>query len=189
MYGRLDGPTKFGTLAEYTIAPRAACMPITPGVGVIDATYATSVGLTGCQSIIPKVKDGAGKRVFINGGSGGCGTFAILIAKAAGCYVTTSCSSTNVELSKSLRADTVIDYSSKDVVTELKKMQPFDLMVDKVGLPKEFYWSVPSFTNPDAPYVQVGALAVTLDFILGNLYRMIWPGWLYGARDRGSSEM
>ena len=182
VYGRLDGPTKFGTLAEYTIAPRAACMPIPPGVGMIDAACAASVGLTAYQSIIPKVKGGAGERVFINGGSGGCGTFAIQIAKVAGCYVTTSCSTANVELCKSLGADTVIDYSSQDVVTELKKMQRFDLVVDNVGLPKDLYWSVPSFTNPGAPYVQVGALAVSPGFILGNLYKMFWPMWLGGGK-------
>ena len=182
VYGRLNRPTKFGTLAEYTIAPRAGCLPIPPGVTVIDAACAASVGLTAYQSIIPKIKGGVGERVFINGGSGGCGTFGIQIAKAAGCHITTTCSAANVELCRSLGADTVIDYKSKDVVTELSKMQPFDLVVDNVGMPQNLYWAVPSFTKAGAAYVQVGALAVTPGFILGNLYKTYCPSWLGGGK-------
>ena len=182
VYGRLDAPTKFGTLAEYTIAPRKGCVPIPSGVDVVDAACASSVALTAYQCIIPKIKGNAGERVFINGGSGGCGTFGIQIAKAAGCHVTTSCSSGNVELCRSLGADTVIDYRSKDILTELKRMDPFDLVVDNVGLPDDLYWHVPAFTKPAAPYVQVGALAVTPGFILGNLFKTYWPGWLGGGK-------
>ena len=182
VFGRLDGPTKFGTLAEYTIAPRAGCVPIPTGVSVVDAACAASVALTAYQCIIPRIKGGAGERVFINGGSGGCGTFGIQIAKAAGCHVTASCSGANVELCKSLGADNVIDYKSKDIVAELKKMPQFDLVVDNVGLPAELYWSAPSFTKPGAPYVQVGAPAISLGFIWGNLCKTRWPRWLGGGQ-------
>lgn len=182
VFGRLDGPTKFGTLAEYTIAPRAGCVPIPSGVSVIDAACAASVALTAYQCIIPKIKGHAGERVFINGGSGGTGTFGIQIAKVMGCHVTTTCSGANVQLCQSLGADVVIDYRSKDVIAELKKMPPFDLVVDNVGLPSDLYWSAPSFTKPGAPYVQTGAPAVNLSFILGNLTKTLWPRWLGGGK-------
>ncbi|KAL9637925.1 MAG: hypothetical protein Q9164_001898 [Protoblastenia rupestris] len=182
VFGRLDGPTKFGTLAEYTIAPRAGCVPIPSGVSVIDAACAASVALTAYQCIIPKIKGGAGERVFINGGSGGTGTFGIQIAKAAGCHVTTSCSGANVELCESLGADTVIDYTSKDVVAELKKMPQFDLVVDNVGLPANLYWSAPSFTKPGAPYMQVGAPAISLGFVYEMLCKTMWPRLLGGGQ-------
>ncbi|KAH8807461.1 hypothetical protein F5884DRAFT_789293 [Xylogone sp. PMI_703] len=182
VYGKINGPRQFGTMAEYTIATRDGCVPIPPGVSVIDAVCASSAGLTAYQSIIPKIKGGVGERVFINGGSGGCGTFGIQIAKAAGCHVTTATSTGNVQLCKSLGADEVIDYKTKDVVTELKKMKPFDLIVDNVGLPADLYWNVPSFTKSGAPYVQVGAIAVTPGFIFGNLYKTYWPGWLGGGK-------
>ncbi|THC89793.1 hypothetical protein EYZ11_010756 [Aspergillus tanneri] len=184
VYGRLKGPTKFGTLAEYTIAPRAACVPIPPGVSVIDAASAATAGLTAYQSIMPKIKGGTGERVFINGGSGGCGTFGIQIAKVAGCHVTTSCSTANVELCKSLGADIVIDYSRKDVVAELKKMQPFDLVVDNVGASGDLYFSASSFTKPSALYMQIGSPAITPGFILRNLYKKYWPSRLGGGKRR-----
>jgi len=58
VFGRLDGPTKFGTLAEYTVAPRAGCVPLPSGVSVIDGACAASVALTAYQCIIPKIKGG-----------------------------------------------------------------------------------------------------------------------------------
>ncbi|KAL8782245.1 MAG: hypothetical protein Q9213_005548 [Squamulea squamosa] len=185
VYGRLDGPTKFGTLAEYTIAPRAGCVPIPSGVSVIDAACAASVALTAYQCIIPKLRGGGGaegQRVFINGGSGGCGTFGIQIAKAVGCQVTTSCSGGNVSLCKSLGADSVIDYRSQDVVAELRKMPPFDLVVDNVGEPRDLYWAAPSFTKPGAPYVQTGAPAINLGFVWSNLTKSMWPRWFGGGQ-------
>ncbi|KAI4156669.1 MAG: hypothetical protein LQ346_009134, partial [Caloplaca aetnensis] len=189
VYGRLDGPTKFGTLAEYTIAPRKGCVPIPAGVSVVDAACAASVALTAYQCIIPKLprkegkegKDGA-SRVFINGGSGGCGTFGIQIAKAAGCQVTTTCSGGNVPLCESLGADRVIDYRTQDVIAELRKMPLFDLVVDNVGEPRDLYWASPSFTNPRAPYVQTGAPAINLGFVWGNLTKSLWPSWAGGGQ-------
>lgn len=182
VYGRLDDPTKFGTAAEYTIVPRVGCVPIPSGVSVNDAAAATSTGLTAYQAIVPKIKGNSGERVFINGGSGGVGTFAIQIAKAMRCYVVTTCSTPNVELCRSLGADKVIDYKQKDVISEIKKMEKFDLVVDNVGFPADLYWHTPSFTKHGAPYVQVGAPAINVGFLLGNLYKQIWPGWLGGGK-------
>lgn len=182
VYGRLDGPTKFGTTAEYTIVPRNGCVPIPSGVSVNNAAAVTTTGLTAYQAIVPKIKGNSGERVFINGGSGGVGTYAIQIAKAIGCYVVTTCSTSNVELCRSLGADEVIDYKQKDVISELKKMDEFDLVVDNVGFPADLYWQTPSFTKSGAPYVQVGAPAITPGFLLGNLFKQIWPGWLGGGK-------
>lgn len=182
VYGRLDTPSKYGTLAEYTIAPRAGCVPIPPGVGVIDAACAASTALTAYQCIIPKIKGNSGERVFINGGSGGCGTYGIQIAKAAGCYVATSCSGKNVELCKSLGADHIIDYTTTDIIPALQKLERFDLVVDNVGLPSHLYWSSPSFTTPSAPYVQTGAPAINFSFVLSNMSKTLWPGWMGGGQ-------
>jgi NADPH:quinone reductase-like Zn-dependent oxidoreductase len=60
------------------------------GITVKDAATLGVCGLVTYQCLVPNVKPG--DRVFINGGSGGTGTFAIQIAKALGCHVTTTCS-------------------------------------------------------------------------------------------------
>ncbi len=54
----------------------------------------------------------SGQCVFINGASGGVGSYAIRIAKNIGAEVWATCSGKNIEYVKSLGADQVIDYSS-----------------------------------------------------------------------------
>ncbi|KAL9067555.1 MAG: hypothetical protein Q9161_006833 [Pseudevernia consocians] len=179
VFGRLDLPTQFGTLAEYTVVPRSGCVPLTQGVNLDNAACVGTAALTAYQCIVPNIK--SGDRVFINGGSGGVGSFGIQIAKVKGCHVTTSCSSVNVELCKSLGADQVIDYKSKDVVAELKKMQKFDLVVDNVGTPSEMYWQAHNFTNSGTKFVQVGG-GLSLGEIYLLLSRMMWPGFLGGGK-------
>ncbi|OAP65248.1 hypothetical protein AYL99_01220 [Fonsecaea erecta] len=128
VFGRLDAPTQFGTLAEYTVARRAGLAAVPEGVvAVPDAAGVATAGLTAYQAIAPNVgsKGAAGgktPRVFINGGSGGTGIWSIQIAKALGCHVVATCSGRNVELCKSLGADEVLDYTQVDVVGALKQM-------------------------------------------------------------------
>jgi len=127
---------------------------------------------------MPYVKTGS--RIFINGGSGGTGIFCIQIAKAAECHVTTTCSTANVELCKSLGADEVIDYKKGSVLEALKKQKPFDHVVDNVGGQYELFWRCNEYTNPSARYVYV---AGTPSFAFASfvMKAKFWPGFLGGA--------
>jgi NADPH:quinone reductase-like Zn-dependent oxidoreductase len=58
------------------------------------------------------------------------GTFAIQIAKALGAEVTGVCSTRNVQLSRSLGADHVIDYTKEDFTRNGKR---YDLLLDVAG--------------------------------------------------------
>lgn len=161
VYGMLGGPGgAIGTLAEYTIADRSGCVAIPDGVDFDQVAGLAAAGQTAYQSIAPYVHADSGQSVFINGGSGGVGTLGIQIAKALGCHVTTTCSTRNVELCKSLGADEVIDYSAQNVVTALRKLgahQQYSLIVDNVGSSNEIFPVCHEFTRADARYVQVGA--------------------------------
>src|SRR5687767_1703901 len=78
------------------------------------------VGLTAWQALIEMAKLKKGQKVFIQAGSGGVGTFAIQLAKHVGATVATTTSASNIDLVKSLGADSVIDYKKDDFERHLK---------------------------------------------------------------------
>ncbi|GAA2669570.1 NAD(P)-dependent alcohol dehydrogenase [Actinoplanes palleronii] len=71
-----------------------------------------------------------GRRILINGASGGVGTFAVQIAKARHAEVTAVCRTRNVELLTGLGADHVIDYTTTDFAAG---GQRYDVVFDLVG--------------------------------------------------------
>ncbi len=71
----------------------------------------------------------SGQQVLVYGASGANGTCAVQLAKHLGAEVTAVCSTANVELLRSLGADTVLDYT-KDQVSALRR---YDVVFDAVG--------------------------------------------------------
>lgn len=181
VFGRLDLPTKFGTLGQFIVAPKEGCVPLPNGVDLDHAAAVGTAGMTAWGCIVPNVTEGS--RIFINGGSGGTGTFGIQIAKALGCHVTTSCSTSNVSLCKSLGADEVIDYKSTSVCAELKKKKdnPFDLVIDNVGTPDDLYIASNDFLKPTGKFIQVGA-STTIKGVTSMASRAMRPAFLGGGK-------
>jgi len=96
----------------------------------IDAASVPLAGLTAWQALVTKGNINRGDKVLIHAGSGGVGTLAIQIAKYFGAEVTTTTSSKNKDLVKSLGADLVIDYTTQSFENESSN---YDLVIDAIG--------------------------------------------------------
>ena len=74
------------------------------------------------------------KKVFVQGGAGGIGSFAIQLLKAWGAQVATTCSKADAERVKALGADHIIDYENENYSTMLSG---YDVALETVGGPLE----------------------------------------------------
>lgn len=185
VFGRVEG-TPFGTLGEYIQPTVTGCVPLPPSVSPASASTLGTAAQTAYQTLVPYVRPGAGDEVFVNGGSGGVGTFAIQIAaKALGCVVTTSCSARNTELCASLGATTVLDYTSTDVTAALRaRGQVFRLVVDCVGgSPADLYTAANDYLLPEGTFVQVGG-GFSPSALAATASRAIRPSFLGGGKRR-----
>ncbi|KAH7384125.1 hypothetical protein DE146DRAFT_216654 [Phaeosphaeria sp. MPI-PUGE-AT-0046c] len=180
VFGKLEPKQQFGSLGQYIVGSKAGTVPMPDGITAEQAATIGVCGLVTYQALAPNVK--AGDRVFINGGSGGTGTFAVQIAKALGCHVTTTCSDSNAQLCKDLGADEVIDYRTQDVASVLSTSPtPYDLVLDNVGTNFDLYWNSPKFTKPGAKYIQIGS-DVSMSTVYDLAFRFLLPKALGGGQ-------
>ncbi|KAK8849045.1 NAD(P)-binding protein [Apiospora arundinis] len=85
-----------------------------------------------------RIAEWAGKRVLVNGASGGVGSILVHVLKNRGAHVVGVCSGANEEMVRKLGADEVIDYKVHQdvygfIAESTPKDQQFDLVVDCVG--------------------------------------------------------
>ncbi|KAH7391672.1 reticulon-4-interacting protein 1, mitochondrial precursor [Cadophora sp. MPI-SDFR-AT-0126] len=180
VFGACEGVLGSGSIAEFVAVSKDAIALVPEGQDLDGMASIPAVGMTSYQALQPHVKQST--RVFINGGSGGTGVLSIQIAKALGCYVTTSCSTANIELCKSLGADEVLDYKSGDIIKQLQsKGQAFDVVLDNVGSPANLYKMSHTFLEPNGKFLQVG-LGISLSAIRQLVSNMMLPGFLGGGK-------
>ncbi|ROV98342.1 hypothetical protein VMCG_07158 [Cytospora schulzeri] len=188
VFGRIE-PTRYGTLGEYIIVKDGEGLAAAPegfGEKLDELASIGTCGLTALQSIQPYVSGEAGEKVFINGGSGGTGTFGIQIAKALGLHVTVSCSEASAELCRGLGADEIVDYRTENISEVLKsKGKVFKLVVDNVGYTpsgqQDLYTAADDYLTEDGHFIQVGGGASMVQ-IKSAVTRSFMPSFLGGGK-------
>jgi NADPH:quinone reductase-like Zn-dependent oxidoreductase len=118
-----------GTFAELTVAPASQLITKPVGVSFEEAAASVMSGLTALIAMRDVGRVGPGTRLLINGASGGVGTLAVQIAKTRGAEVTGVCSTSNLELVRSLGADHVIDHTREDFTRGERR---YDVILDNV---------------------------------------------------------
>lgn len=120
----------FGTQAEYVLVKQDAPVAMMPaGVSFADAATLCD-GAILALAYLRKAPVGPRRRVVVYGASGSIGSAAVQLAKHFGADVTGVCGAENIELVRSLGADTVLDYRHEDFT---ETSDPYDVVFDAVG--------------------------------------------------------
>jgi len=152
VFARVD-KGRMGAFAQFAVVEEDHAAVIPASLDFATAAAIPLAGLTALQALRDELHVAKGQRIFISGGAGGVGSFAIQIAKHLGAEVATTASPRGETLVRQLGADIVIDYTQDHFSSVLSG---FDGVFDLIGgntLKQTF-----AIVRPGAIVVSVGGM-------------------------------
>jgi NADPH:quinone reductase-like Zn-dependent oxidoreductase len=132
VFGTTTG-LRFGGNAQYVCVPEKSKTGVVTkkpeNISFSDATVIPVGGMTALY-LLRKGNIKKDQKVLIYGASGSVGSYAVQLAKFYRAKITAVCSTSNIDLVRSIGADEVIDYT-KEVFTE--RGTEYDIIFDAVG--------------------------------------------------------
>jgi NADPH:quinone reductase-like Zn-dependent oxidoreductase len=155
-----------GSFAELAVTKAEKLAPLPRGATFEQAAVVPISGLTAQQAVgLGRIR--AGQRVLVLGASGGVGSYAVQLAKAAGAEVTGVASAAKLDLVRSLGADQVLDYAKDDFADGSSR---YDVVLDIGGSPS--VRRLRRALTPTGTAVIVGGEGG--DSLSGGMGRVLW---------------
>ncbi|WP_434994194.1 NAD(P)-dependent alcohol dehydrogenase [Arthrobacter sp. Ld5] len=120
------------TFADYAAAGERSLAHKPAALSFAQAAAVPVSAVTALKAVQDVGRVAEGSRVLILGASGGVGSYAVQLAKAAGAHVTAVCSGAKTDYVLSLGADRAIDYAAGDVAGG---PETYDVVLDIGGNP------------------------------------------------------
>lgn len=124
---------RLGTLAQHVAVDAGLVARQPAALSASEAAALPVVAQTAWRGLFEELRVQRGERVLILGGSGGVGSLAVQLARAAGAAVLATAGARNLERVARLGADTVFDYRDPE---RFQKAAPVDAIFDAVGAPE-----------------------------------------------------
>ncbi len=126
-----------GGYAEYCLAAASHCLHVPEGLGLAAAAALPETLFTVWHNVFERGYAGEGEVLLVHGGTSGIGTMAIMLGKAFGLTVVTTCGSDDkCAAARTIGADLAINYRTQDFVEHTRAFtdgRGADVVLDMVS--------------------------------------------------------
>jgi len=129
VFTRVD-KKRLGAFADFAVVDEELVAKMPSSVDFKTAAGVPLAGLTALQALRDELRVRSGQKIFISGGAGGVGTFAIQLGKWLGAHIATTASARGEEMVRKLGADIVVDYTRELFEQVLRE---YDGALDLIG--------------------------------------------------------